>query len=334
MIGLARSRRSRIAALLAASILAGVLAACAFRQPPAASAPYPAPGTVVRMADGRVRATGVVARYPVAGMGEVYSEWVLYSALGNETASPGVIAALVQKRAATLGGPGRVATDPLAPFDGKLVTVEGTMTAPFVSRGRSSSPWPRLTVASITTAPPEAQARVTWKGALVQPGRWFDEPWRYNLAQAYEMILTERSGVGGYRDLAAAEKAHGSRIPAPTSPLAGRLVGVLLVGPPKENWYLAYSSGLVVSGPQGSMNKGTAWIYSTLNDGSSSKQRLVDVNGRPGLIGEMNGLGPGVLTHYIFFWDGTQVAGIEYRGLGRGPSDDDLIAIAASISPR
>jgi hypothetical protein len=323
---------------LSTSILALALVSCAPSKPAAAPA-GPAIGTVVPLAGDRVRATGVVARYPVPGMGKVHSEWALYSALGSETASPGVIAALIPMPADTLGGPGRVATDALAPFDGQLVTVEGTMTQR-PARRRQSSPWPRLAVASITTAPPEAQARVMWKGALVQPGRWFDEPWRYNLVQAHELMLAEQRGGGGYRDLAAAEKAHGSRIPAPASPMAGRLVGVLLVGPPKRTWRLVYSSGLVVSGPQGRMNEGTAWIYSTLNDRSSSKERLVHVNGRPGFIGEMNGLGPGVLTHYsvlthyIFFWDGTQVVGIVYRGLGSGPSDDELIAIAASMSPR
>lgn len=321
--------------------LAPALVSCS--QPKAAvPAPaYPALGTVVKLADGEVRATGVVARYPVAGMGRLYSEWALYSSLGSETTSLGVIAMLEVRpgddphyglsRDATTGA--------LAAFDGKLVTVEGTMTPARGSYGiRGSSPWPQIALSSIATAPPEAQARVVWEGALVQPGMWFDEPWRYNLAHAYETL---RTGPDSYYDLAAAEKAFGSPIPTPKSPLVGRLVGLTLSTKPraKRPWMLAYSSGLVVYGPlmgtarpDGQFGAlGADWIASTLKVKSSSNDRPVDLNGRPGLVGEMNGIGP-AMTHYIAFWDGEEIVTIEYEGLGSGPSESDLLAIAASMS--
>lgn len=331
----ASSRLTLFAFLLCAAL---ALLSCAPPKP-AATPARPALGTVVKLADGRVRATGVVARYPVTGLGGVYGDWALYSALGSETEPPKVIAAL-EPRPTGVAARGlnqsSSATDPLAPFDGRLVTVEGTMTSRPVSFGRSYPPRPRLALASIATAPPEAQARVVWEGALVQPGRWFDEPWRYALARAYEAIETDPGD--GYYDLSQAEKAYGARIPTPTSPLAGRLVGVVLGGThsdePPGRWRLFYASGLSVSGPEGGpRGKGADGILSMLEagEGSSSRERLVHVNGQPGLIGALDGLP--TPSHYLFFWDGKQIVQIGYSGLGKAPTDQDLVAIAASMSP-
>jgi hypothetical protein len=329
---------TRLALLLVAPVVALALLSCAPPRP-AASPPYPALGTVVTLADGRVRATGVVARYPVTGLSGVSSDWALYSALGSETAPLGVVAALEPRPhgAAVRGlSPSSNTTDPLAPFDGRLVTVEGTMTSRPVSFGRSFPPWLRLELTSIATAPPEAQARVAWEGALVQPGRWFDEPWRYDLAGAYEGV--ETAPGDGYYDLSQAEKAYGSRIPTPMSPLVGRLVGVVLDGThsddPPGRWRLLYASGLGVSGPErGPWGRGADGIFSMLKagEGSSSYEHLVHVNGQPGLIGEMDGLP--TPSHYLFFWDGKQIVHVGYGGLGKAPTEQDLLEIAASMSP-
>jgi hypothetical protein len=204
-----------------------------------------------------------------------------------------------------------------------------------------STRWPVLALTSIATAPPEAQARVVWNGALVQPGNWFDEPWRSNLAQAHE-TLGWVPGGGGYYDPAEAEKAFGSPIPTPKSPLVGRLVGVVLGDTQRDGrprtWRLVYASGLYVNAPVGRpqgrsafVASGVEGIYSVLKAGRtrSSHDRRVRVNGRPGLIGEMHGVD--MITHYLRFWDGKQVVEIEYRGLGKGPSDQDLVAIAGSV---
>lgn len=321
------------------------LLSCAAPKPSAARPSYPAMGTVVTLGDRRVKATGVVARYPRnATPGALSWSWALYSALGSETASPGIIALLQVHPLETpqVRGLSPDATaGALVSFDGRLVTVEGTMTPRDRSSGHRSTRWPVLAVTAIATAPPDAQPRVVWKDALVQPGRWFDEPWRYSLAQAYEALGNDPGG--GYYDLAAAEKAFGSPIPSPKGPLTGRLVGVVLTryntGPPRT-WQLIYASGMNIEGPIGGprgrnvfVKFGPDWILSTLKAKSSSHERLVHVNGHPGLIGEMNGLGPGVFTRYIFFWDGQEVVSIEYAGLGSGPSDKDLVAIAESMGP-
>ena len=59
------------------------------------------------------------------------------------------------------------------------------------------------------------------------------------------------------------------------------------------------------------------------------EEHLVKVNGRVGLIGHNNGLGAD--TNWLEFWDGTQIITLSYSGLGKGPAEADLIAIAASM---
>lgn len=337
MVG-ASFRSKLFAGVVGALIVALALAllSCTPSKPPAASAPYPALGTVVSLAGGRVRATGVVVRYPYLGGPWGNDDgWVLCASLGSETTSAGIIAVLdsLDPR------PSRNETDPLAPFEGRLVTVEGTMT-PASHFLRSSSPWPQLYVASIATAPPETQARVIWEGALVQPGRWFDEPWRYNLARAYRIVA---SSSGGYYDYAEAEKAFGSHIPGPLSPRAGRLVGVVLGDVQRDGrprtWRLIYGSGLIIHGPLGGVQGRKAfvaydadWILAAEKPPGLS--RLARVNGRPAVIGEMNELG--AVSRFLTFWDGKQVVVIDFNASARGlaPTDQELLEIGESMRSR
>lgn len=59
---------------------------------------------------------------------------------------------------------------------------------------------------------------------------------------------------------------------------------MVLGGPPPGTWRLVYASGLYVSAPEGSIReKGADWIYSTLNQKSSSNEIDGPVTGRGSL---------------------------------------------------
>lgn len=275
-------------------------------------------GTLVHLSGGRVKATGVVGQYPLNGMHGTFVDWVLYRRLGSTTTSHSVIGSLVPPRTANQ-------TAPYALYDGQLVTVEGTLSPPRPSHF-VSSPWSQLAVASISTAPPEAQARVPWKGSLITPGRWFDVPWRRSLAQMYEEVM----GPNSYPDVARASKAFGAPIPAPHTSLTGRLIGVTVneLDHSKREWYQFYFRGIVIGGPFHTEQGGPASIALLVKSERDSHQptpRLVRIHGQPGII-----MSPGKPLKSLWFWDGKGDVSI-----GPGPpdlTDDDLLAIARSMT--
>lgn len=352
-------RMRHLGVLIAAAVCVAGVGACASGAPPRSTASVTAPandgqplGKLVHLPDGRVSATGVVARYPVDELGGVGYIWGLYASLGTSVTPPAVLAAL----SAAPGAP------KLERYDGRLVTVRGTLS----QAGKLLTPSldSQIIAHTVLSAAPEAQKRIVWREALVQPGEWYKDEARLRLALAFE-----RTSKGAYHSIQDAARAAGRPIQAPTDPSVGRLVGIVVTtttaGAPPE-YTLVYSSGLDVgSSPgrwkdiyrrvkkrtkSGKMVEDVTVIKTVLSTvppdyradvkrsglgsaGSGPPQaRLVDINGHNGVLGNQYSVRAGAVPGYVEFWDGHFEHLIGYWGtLGKGPTAKQLLAIARSI---
>jgi hypothetical protein len=141
--------------------------------------------------------------------------WVVFSSLGSETSAPTVLVAINQAKdlSYVFGAP-----DPrLQPHEGKLVTVEGPISSGLLDLFRSVRP------KVIRDAPADVQAKTSGLGSIVRPGPWWDHvSWAYtkvwDLERQHTNLLT----------VEAARKKFGSRVAVPTSPLAGRMLGIFV----------------------------------------------------------------------------------------------------------
>jgi hypothetical protein len=98
-------------------------------------------------------------------------------------------------------------------------------------------------------------------------------------------------------------------------------------------------SGLIARGPMGGVQGrkvfaevGADWIPTAPRP--PGRSRLVTVNGRPAVIGEMNQYGGA--SRFITFWDGREVVVISFDGAAKGapPSDEALLEVAGSMVSR
>lgn len=345
----ARAGRS-LAGVALAVLVAAVAVACGTLErggspsgdAPTAAAEWPPVGEVTTLPGGRIKATGVVARYALEVHGTTAFYWALYADTGSATSAPSVIAALDPDAQALLGSVSATSQPAaLRLLDGKIVTVEGALGP----RGMRTD-YRRLSADAAALAPSAVQQGVDWSNSLVRPGKWFEDEARRLLFYAFEE-LEANGDAASFSDPRDAARIVGKAIRVPTSPRVGRLVGVRLDGegsPARRGWTLVFADGFSLSAVPASTASHRAKVRRIQERRARERirarkrsdppsTRRVYIRGHVGTVHYSRQAGT-TYANYLDWWEEEATHWLAYWGPFRqAPSETELVEIARSMKP-